>query len=141
MPNRIAVAAIAALTAAVLGACSSTPSQAQIASTATVTVNGNEARIQVVKCGQLEWYRTIDIGGDFSGVNIVIDERKPPLVALSVRIQNMGGFTGMYSKDDGGDANMSLSNEKYSVTGTANGFKTDKPGEPASATFKITATC
>jgi Mycobacterium 19 kDa lipoprotein antigen len=141
MPNRIAVAAGAALTAAVLGACSSTPSQAQIASTATVTVNGNEARIQVVKCGQLEWYRTIDIGGDFSGARIVIDERKPPLVALSVRIQNMGGFTGMYSKDDGGDANMSLSNEKYSVTGTANGFKTDKPGEPASATFKITATC
>ena len=135
------VAAVAALTAAVLGACSSPPSQAQIASTATVTVNGNEARIQVVKCGQLEWYRTIDIGGDFSGAKIVIDQRTQPLVVMSVRIQNMGGFTGMYSKDDGGDANMSLSGDKFTITGTANGFKTDKPGEPATATFKINAMC
>jgi len=47
----------------------------------------------------------------------------------------------MYSKDDGGNADMSLSGDKFTITGTANGFKTDKPGEPATATFKIIATC
>src|SRR5262249_37680706 len=133
MPNRIAAAAAAALAVVVLGACSSTPSQAQIASTASVTVNGNNAKLDVAKCSQLEWYRTIAIGGDFAGVTVVIDERAQQLTATSVRIQNVGGFTGMYSKDDGGDADMSFSGDKFTITGTANGFRTDKPGEPASA--------
>jgi hypothetical protein len=140
MPNRIAAAAGAAPTVAVLGACSSSP-QTPLSSAASVTVNGNDAQLQIVKCGQLQWYRTIDIGGDYSGADIVIDEQAQPLVAKSVRIQNLGGFTGMYLKDDGGNADMSLSGDRFTITGTANGFKTDKPGEPATAVFKIIATC
>ena len=81
------------------------------------------------------------IGGDYSGATVVIDEHAQPLVTKSVRIQNLGGFTGMYSQDDGDDANMSLSGDRFTITGTANGFKTDKPGEPAAADFKIIATC
>jgi hypothetical protein len=136
------IVAVAAATFAVvgLGACSPKP-PSQISSTASVTVNGNDAKINVVKCSQLEWYRTIEIGGDFAGAKVVIDQRVEPLTAQSVRIQNLGGFTGMYSKDDGGNADMSLSGEKFTITGTANGFKTDKPNEPASAPFKIIATC
>lgn len=134
------VVAAAALAVAGLGACSPKP-QTQLSSTASVTVNGNDAKINVVKCNQLEWYRTIDIGGDFAGAKVIIDQRAEPLTAQSVRIQNLGGFTGMYSKDDGGNADMSLSGEKFTITGTANGFKTDKPNEPASASFKIIANC
>ncbi|OBI14052.1 MULTISPECIES: lipoprotein LpqH [unclassified Mycobacterium] len=140
MGNRMVVVAAAALAVAGLGACSP-KAQTQLSSTASVTVNGNDAKINVVKCSQLEWYRTIDIGGDFAGAKVVIDQRAQPLTAQSVRIQNLGGFTGMYSKDDGGNADMSLSGEKFTITGTANGFKTDKPNEPASASFKIIANC
>lgn len=140
MRNRIVAVAAAALAVAALGACSP-KAQMQLSSTASVTVNGNDAKINVVKCSQLEWYRTIDIGGDFAGAKVVIDQRAQPLTAQSVRIQNLGGFTGMYSKDDGGNADMSLSGEKFTITGTANGYKSDKPTEPASATFKIIATC
>ncbi|OBI43310.1 lipoprotein LpqH [Mycobacterium sp. E796] len=140
MANRMVVVAAAALAVAGLGACSP-KAQTQLSSTASVTVNGNDAKINVVKCSQLEWYRTIDIGGDFAGAKVVIDQRVEPLTAQSVRIQNLGGFTGMYSKDDGGNADMSLSGEKFTITGTANGFKTDKPNEPASASFKIIANC
>jgi hypothetical protein len=138
--NRIAAAAAAVLAVAGLGACSPRP-HTQISSTASVTVNGNDAKINVVRCSQLEWYRTIDIGGDFAGAKVVIDERAQPLSTMSVRIQNLGGFTGMYSKDDGGSADMSLSGDKFTITGTATGFKIDKPSEPASADFKIIATC
>jgi len=138
--NRIAATAAVALAVAVLAACSPRP-QTQLSSTASVTVNGNDAKVNVVKCNQVEWYRTIEIGGDFAGAKVVIDERAQPLVTTSVRIQNLGGFTGMYSQGDGGDADMSLSGDKFTITGTANGFKTDKPGEPATATFKITAKC
>lgn len=140
MHNRIATTTAVAVAVAVLGACSPRP-QTPISSTASVTVNGKDAKIHVVRCSQLEWYRTIDIGGDYSRATVVIDQRKEPLTAESVRIQNLGGFTGMYSQGDGGDADMSLSGDKFTITGTANGFKTDTPGEPATATFKITATC
>jgi len=138
--KQIVAAATAAIAVAALGACSPRP-QTQLSSTASVTVNGNDTGSHVVKCTQLEWYRTIDIGGDFARATISIDERAQPLTATSVRIQNLGGFTGMYSKDDGGDASMSFSGDKFTITGTANGFNTDKPGESASATFKIIATC
>jgi hypothetical protein len=138
--NRIIVAAVAALAVAGLGACTARP-QSPLASTASVTVNGTDTGNHVVKCWQQEWYRTIAIGGDFAKATVAIDERVEPLTATSVRLQNLGGFTGMYSKNDGGDATMSFSGDKFTITGTANGFKVDKPNEAASATFKITATC
>ncbi len=139
MRNRIGVAA-AALTVALLGACTSRP-PTQLSSTASVTVNGNDANFHVVKCSQREWTRTIVIGGDFAGAKVVIDEGAQPASAESVRIQNLGGFTGMYSKGDGGNADMSFSGDRFTITGTANGSKADKPNEPMSADFKIIATC
>ena len=140
MQNRIAAMAGAALTVAVLGACSSVP-QTPLSSTASVTVDGHDAKIQVVRCIQLEWNRTIDIGGDFAGATAVVDQSAHPLTATSVHIQNLGGFTGMYSHGDGGSANVSLNGDTYTITGSADGFKTDKPGEPAAADFKIIVTC
>jgi hypothetical protein len=106
-----------------------------------VTVNGVDANFHVVKCGQLQWTRTIDIGGNFAGAKVVIDEGAQPAAAQSVRIQNLGGFTGMYSRGGSGNADMSMSGDKFTITGEANGFKTDKPNEAASATFKIIVTC
>lgn len=141
MRSALAATAVAALAVLGLGACSARP-QTQISSTATVTVNGNSAKIHVVNCTQLEWYRTIDIGSDFAGATVIIDERAEPLAAQSVRIQNLGGFTGQYSRGDGSEpANMSFSGDEFTITGTANGFKIDKPGEPASAPFKIITRC
>jgi lipoprotein LpqH len=139
MLNRLAAVA-AALAVALLGAC--TPrQQTPLAGTASVTVNSNEAKFNIVKCTQVEWYRKIHIGGDLSGVTVALDERSEPVTAESVRIENLGGFTGMYSQGDGGDAKTSLSGGRFTITGTANGYKVDKPGEPATATFKIIVTC
>jgi len=140
MPNRIAAAGGAALTVVVLAACSSGP-QTPLSSAASVTVDGHDAKIQVVKCGQLQWDRTIDIGGDFSGAKAVIDQSAHPLTATSVRIQNLGGFTGGYSQGSGGSASVTLNGDTFTIAGSANGFKTDKPGEPATADFKIVVTC
>ena len=47
----------------------------------------------------------------------------------------------MYSQDGDSNANMSMTGDKFTITGTANGFNTDKPNEAASAEFKIIATC
>jgi len=140
MPNRIAAAGVAALAIVVLGACGS-GKQTATSSTASVTVDGKDTTIHAVKCSQLEWYRTIDIGGDLMGATVVVDERAQPLTTISVRIRNVAGFTGMYSKGGDSDASMSFSGDKYTTSGTANGYKTDKPNEPASAAFKISARC
>ncbi len=139
MRNRI-VAAVAALIVALLGACTSRPST-QIASTASVTVNGNDRNFHIVKCGQRDWSRTIEIGGNFAGAKLVIDESAQPATVESVHIQNLGGFSGMYSRGDGGSADMSMTGDKFTVSGTANGYRTDKPGEPADATYKISVSC
>jgi hypothetical protein len=139
MRNRI-VAAVAALTVALLGACTSRQ-PTQIASTASVTVNGNDRNFHIVKCGQRDWTRTIDIGSDFAGAKLIIDASAQPASLESVRIQNLGGFSGMYSRGDGGNADMSMTGDKFTISGTANGYKTDKPSEPATATYKIFVTC
>jgi lipoprotein LpqH len=137
--NRIVLAAVVPAVA-LLGACTSQP-PTQLSSTASVTVNGSAKNFHVVKCSQREWTRTIDIGSDFAGAKVVIEERAEPASAESVRIQNLGGFTGMYSRGGGGNADMSMTGDRYTITGTANGYKADKPSEPATATFKIVATC
>ena len=138
--RRPIAAAVAALAAAALGACTPPP-QTPLSSTASVTINGNDAKFNVVKCTQVQWYRTIHIGGDLAGATVVVDGRAERAIAESVRIQNVGGFTGMYSQGGGGDANMSLSGGKFTITGTAHGSKADNPNEPATATFKIVVTC
>jgi hypothetical protein len=134
------VAAGVALAVAALGAC--TPrAQTELAGAASVNVNGHDEKFQIVKCTQVQWYRTIDIGGDLSGAKVVVDQRGVPATAESVHIRNSGGFTGMYSRGDGGDASLSLSGDNFTISGTAHGYQVDKPGEPAEATFKITAKC
>lgn len=83
----------------------------------------------------------IDIGSDFAGAKVVVDESAQPAKAESVHIRNLGGFSGMYSRDGNGDADMSMTDDKFSISGTANGYRSDKPSEPATATFKIVVTC
>lgn len=123
-----------------LGACTS-KQPTQLSSTASVTVNGNDKKFNIVKCGQAEWTRTIDIGSDFTGAKVIVDERAEPALVQSVHIRNLGNFTGMYSRGGQDDANMSMSGDRFTITGTAHGQKADKPDEPATATFKIMAAC
>jgi hypothetical protein len=149
--NRIATATITALLVAGLAACSS-DKQPNHPSQATVAINGNTvATKQRVVCSQQldalpgrpqQMYWAISIGDQqVSGAKAMLNDSGQTLVANSVRIQNLGGFTGMYSKDDGGEASASFASETFTITGTAEGFNTYQPGETAKATFKIVATC
>lgn len=140
MQNRIAALGAMALATTVLTGCNARP-PSPVANTASVTVNGKNSINHIVNCTQLEWYRTINMGSDFAGATVVIDQRAESPSVQSVRIQNLGGFTGMYSRGDGESADMSLNGEKFTITGTAHGYEAGKPGNPATATFKIVTTC
>jgi hypothetical protein len=138
--RRPIAAAVAALAAGALGACASPP-RTPLVNTASVTVNGVEAKFDVVRCTQVQWYRTIKMGGKLSGATVVVDGRAARAVAESVSIQNVGGFSGMYSQGAGDAANTRFDGGTYLVTGTANGATTANPTEPASADFKVSAKC
>ena len=144
--------AAAAVAVAGLAACSS-EKQPNHPSQASVTINGNTvANKQMVTCTQQVstvpgsepwWYWTIAVGDqDISGVKALINGSGDKLTAESVHIVNLGGFTGSYVKDGGDEASASFNSETFTITGKANGFDTTrKPEEPATATFKIVATC
>ena len=108
-----------------------------------MTINGSTvANQKSVTCSQQEWYWTITIGDqEVSGVKAMVNKADDTFTAQSVHIVNLGGFTGTYAKGDGEDASASFSSETFTITGTAKGHNTYTPNEPASATFKIVATC
>ncbi len=142
MHLRIAAAIPAILAAALLGACRA-PSPAQLASTATVNINGNVLHPDLVRCYQQEWYRTIALGTDESGATAVLDQRQHPATTISVRFHNLGGFTGTTTAAPGGAgaAATRFDNGNFVISGTANGATTAKPTEAATVDFKISAKC
>jgi len=145
------VVAAAVVAVAGVAACSSEPPPNH-PSQATVTINGNTvASKQSVTCSQQannlpgskpQWFWTLAVGDrDVSGVRAMLNGSDENLTAESVHILNLGGFTGSYSGGDGGEANATFASETFTITGKADGFNTYKPDEPATATFKIVATC
>ncbi len=108
-----------------------------------MTINGQTvANQKAVTCNQQEWYWTIAIGDqDVSGAKVMVNGTGDKFTAESVRIVNLGGFTGTYSKGADGEASATFSSETFTITGKANGFNTYKPQEATTATFKIVATC
>lgn len=140
LTTHLTTAVGAVFVAALVGACDAQP-PTELSSTASVTVDGKKTNVAVVKCTQVQWYRKIHIGGDFAGATVFVDGRGAKPVAESVRIQNMGGFTGMYSQGGQGDANTSVSGNSFTIIGTAHGYKFDKPNDPVTASFKITVSC
>jgi len=149
--KRVVVVATGAVAVTGLVACSSEP-QPNHPSQASVTINGNTvASKQAVTCSQQadtlpgaapQWYWTIAVGDrNVSGVRALLNGSTDKLTAESVHILNLGGFTGAYAIEDGGEASASFGSETFTITGTANGFNTYKPDQPATATFKIVATC
>jgi len=151
MRKRIVVLAAPLVAVTGVAACSSGPPPNH-PSHASVTINGNTvANNQSVTCSQQannlpgskpQWYWTIAVGDrEVSGVRAMLNGSGENLTAESVHILNLGGFTGTYSVGDGGEANATFASETFTITGKAAGFNIYQPGEPATATFKIVATC
>lgn len=132
---------------ATLVGCSSAPAPAPlppgalVAGTAHVTVNGNDlGEFHSVACNSAEDLLTISTGNGEQGSTAVVSNAVG-LTAKSVAINDLGGFTGSYNEGLSGDAKVSLDGSTYTITGTVDGFDTDKPSFRSSATFSIKAAC
>jgi lipoprotein LpqH len=129
-----------ALVAGGLVACS--PQAHMAVSTASVNINGIDAiKTDHVQCTQIQWLKMVDIGDNMAGARLFVDETGATPDVESVHIRNLGGFSGMYSQGDGGNGDTTFTQARLTVTGTADGFNTDDPDEPATAAYRILVRC
>ena len=147
MINRLVVIAAAGVVAGGIAGCSSDPPPAEpqpgtlVAGTAQVTVNGQDTgTTEQVQCMPAGTLTTIETGNNVSGVTAMVSN-KDELIAESVSINNVGGFTGSYNAGLGGTAKVTMTGRTYDITGTADGFNTDNPSFRANGTFAIRVSC
>jgi ipoprotein LpqH len=139
-------ATAAAVMAAGIGACSSSPPASPApgalpAGTARVTINDKVLpATTAVKCAQIGSLTTITTGDTAAGVKALVSN-ETGLTAKSVTITDLGGFTGNYIKGLDGKADVSMTAQTYIIRGTADGFVTDNPSVRALGTFAIQVAC
>ena len=136
----------AVLVVGIAAGCSSPPQQqrqpgALVPGTAEVTVNDQKlGTFQSVSCTPAGDTMTITTGNENSGTTAVVSNGDKQTVT-AVTINDLGGFTGSYTQDLAGDATVSMTGSTYSITGSADGFKTDNPSFRSSGTFTIKVAC
>jgi len=138
---------VAAITVTAIAGCSSQapeykpPRGALVAGTAQITINGQDTgTTDAVQCSSTGTLTTIDTGDVAAGVTAMVSN-SDGLTAESVEITNLGGFTGSYNNGLGGTAKVAMVDRTYDITGTAEGFATDKPSFRIPGTFAIKVSC
>lgn len=138
--------ATAAATLALAG-CSSGPPEYRaapgslVAGTAQVTINGQDAgTTEAVQCTSIGTLIIIKTGDDTSGVTALVSN-KDQLIAESVALRDLGGFTGSYNAGLGDTAQVAMTGRTYDISGTADGFDTDNPSFRNAGTFAVKVSC
>jgi lipoprotein LpqH len=137
--------AAAAMIAASVGACTSSPSASPAGTlppgTAKVTVNDRGlSETTAVQCTQIGSLTTISIGHAAAGVTALVSNQNA-LTGKSVSINDLGGFTGSYMEGLGGKTQVTMTGETYTIRGSAEGFDTANPSRRATGTFIIQVAC
>ena len=147
MITRLVVFVAAGIAVGGIAGCSSDPPETErqpgtlVAGTAQVTVNGQDiGTTEAVQCTPAGTLTTITTGDNTSGVTAMVSN-KDELLAESVSINNVGGFTGSYNAGLGGTAKVTMTGRTYDISGTADGFLTDNPSFRANGTFAIKVSC
>lgn len=110
--------------------------------TAQITVDDKQGEdIHAVHCTVAGTQTTIQTGDQDSGTTTVVKSVTEPVAQL-VAFRNVGGFSGSYNQDLGkSEATVKLHGATYEITGTADGFNTDKPSFRASSPFTLRVAC
>lgn len=116
------------------------PPDAVLQNTATVSVNGQSTGERYyVTCKKTRWLLTIDSVDDAAGFTALIDTDGVP-EAKFVKIRDVDGFTGSAWEGGVGQATAKRDDRTITLTGSGYGVLSDNPG-PATAAFTITTTC
>lgn len=113
-----------------LAGCSSPPPVEQqpgtlVLGTAQVTVaDADGGTTDAVACTTAGSLITITTGDADSGIHALVSN-DPELAAQWVNIRNVAGFSGSFQANLQGDAEVTQTGRTYSITGTADGFRSD----------------
>lgn len=105
-----------------------------------VRINGHDAGRHLASCTQAQWLWSIETLQDDPGLTAQF-RTGVPVVAKSVQINNLGGFTGTFWEHTVGEAEARFEDGTFTITGTAEGFYHDDPTDRTSAPFEITTDC
>ena len=106
-----------------------------------MTVNGEEAGItQSVQCRTIGPMTMIETGAEDNGMFAMIWAEDKQVVRI-VRIQDVSGYTGSYNFGLGGEANVSMDERTFDISGTADGFETAEPSFRAPGSFRLKVAC
>jgi hypothetical protein len=136
--NRFLVVACVLMLAGVAGCA-----QAQTASgrAAHLTIDGTTHAARPAECSQEQSYRTIDIRDDDGRVEAVVLLSGDRAIPEWVKIRNIDGFTGSYWAGGVGEAHADITNDAYTISGSAYGIGGSNPNKVVTTEFKITAEC
>ena len=134
------VAAAAVLVVAGAAACSPPPA-ALGGTTAKVTINGKSTGgPHAVQCSQSGWTWRIKTPDEAKGFTADLGTGDKVTVE-SVDFRDFGGFTGTFWQGNLGEAEVTGSGGKFTISGSADGSFSDNPSNEVTATFRIEATC
>jgi Mycobacterium 19 kDa lipoprotein antigen len=140
MQNRLLTSALVLLavvvSVAACGAAQTVPRRA-----ARLTIDGATHTTRPPSCSQNQQYRTIDVKDRDGGVEAVVLTSGYRVMPQWVKIRNVDGFTGSFWKGGVGDAHADVTNDAYTITGSAYGINSSNPDKVVTTEFKIIAEC
>nr|WP_231639804.1 lipoprotein LpqH [Mycobacterium sp. Marseille-P9652] len=109
---------------------------------AHLTLDGATHTTRPPSCSQDQSYRTIDLADRDGHVEAVVQLSGYRVLPQWVKIRNIDGFTGSYYEGGVGSAHADVTNNLYTITGSAYGINNNKnPDKVVTTDFKITAEC
>lgn len=129
------------LTAVVAGIAGCSAAQTVPRKAARLTIDGATHTTRPPSCRQDQMYRTINIPDHDGRVEAVVLLSGYRVMPQWVKIRNVDGFTGSYWQGGVGDAHVDLTNDAYTITGSAYGINSANPNKVVTTDFKIVAEC
>ncbi|OBI31624.1 lipoprotein LpqH [Mycobacterium sp. E2238] len=108
---------------------------------ARLTIDGATHTTRPPACSQNQQYRTIDIKDRDGGVEAVVLTSGYRVMPQWVKIRNVDGFTGSFWEGGVGDAHADVTNDAYTISGSAYGINSSNPDKVVTTEFKIIAEC
>ncbi len=139
MRNRL-IAAVFVLIAG-LGVAGCGQAQTMPRKPARLTIDGATHTSRPPACSQNQQYRTIDIKDRDGGVEAVVLTSGYRVMPQWVKIRNVDGFTGSFWAGGVGDAHADVTNDAYTIAGSAYGINSSNPDKVVTTEFKIIAEC
>ncbi len=140
MPNRLAAVAFVVI-AGTAGVAGCAQGQTTSRKAARLTIDGATHTTRPAACSQDQSYRTIDIQDHDGQVEAVVLLSGYRVMPQWVKIRNIDGFTGSFWEGGVGDAHADITNDAYTITGSAYGINSSDPNKVVTTDFKITAEC